>query len=364
MVTWGGLGVLLAVAGALGWRCAAHPRLRWWTGIPVAVVTLTLLAGLGLIGTLIVQEPERGDRLARLGLRALFEGWPFIAVGLMLLSHLAALIGRRLRTPRSGLGPFLLTHGGMLIVALGMLGGAANHIEATLKLPEGHTASAVSDAAGRAYALGAALTLERFDLESFPPRLGVLSLDPTQPHGYQMATSAEWVTTGRPFHVGKLTGTTLAVLPQAMSDGRGGWVAAPHGVTAAQVSVTQAGQPPVVGWVTTGSPERPREFVWLPDGRALTLQDPAPRSYRSVLTLALPGHPASRERLEVNRPLRVGGWWLYQSAYELRPGHPSITIIQAVKDPLLPAVYLGLIAMLLGTLLTRWRVRRPQEETA
>ena len=50
------------------------------------------------------------------------------------------------------------------------------------------------------------------------------------------------------------------------------------------------------------------------------------------------------------------GWKLYQVSYDVRKGKWSeYTIIEAVKDPWLPLIYIGFYMLLAGALLLIWQ---------
>ena len=61
-------------------------------------------------------------------------------------------------------------------------------------------------------------------------------------------------------------------------------------------------------------------------------------------------------RIEVNKPFRRDGWALYLINYELSPtGQTNQCLIEAVRDPWLPAVYTGIFLMLGGTVAMLFR---------
>lgn len=56
-----------------------------------------------------------------------------------------------------------------------------------------------------------------------------------------------------------------------------------------------------------------------------------------------------RDTIRVNKPLTVGGWKIYQYSYdEAKGGMSDISILELVRDPWLPYVYLGIFMMLAG----------------
>lgn len=56
--------------------------------------------------------------------------------------------------------------------------------------------------------------------------------------------------------------------------------------------------------------------------------------------------------IDVNKPLKVDGWKMYQYDYDSEAGTESqISVLQLVKDPWLPFVYAGIFMMLAGAFL-------------
>ena len=59
--------------------------------------------------------------------------------------------------------------------------------------------------------------------------------------------------------------------------------------------------------------------------------------------------------IEVNKPVSIDGWKIYQTGYDERMGRWSETsIIELVRDPWLPVVYIGIFMILFGTLYLVW----------
>jgi len=56
--------------------------------------------------------------------------------------------------------------------------------------------------------------------------------------------------------------------------------------------------------------------------------------------------------IEVNKPLKVDGWKMYQYSYDEDAGTESkVSVLELVKDPWLPMVYVGIFMMLAGAFL-------------
>ena len=90
---------------------------------------------------------------------------------------------------------------------------------------------------------------------------------------------------------------------------------------------------------------------------SLLLAPPAPavRTYRSRVTVFEDGWERAAEIL-VNRPLRVGGYHLYQHSWGEQPERHTILLVVSARG--LNAVYAGFVLLGAGPILLYWRPRR------
>ena len=83
-----------------------------------------------------------------------------------------------------------------------------------------------------------------------------------------------------------------------------------------------------------------------------------PRRFASDITVRTPDGKSIGGTAEVNRPLKAGGWKIYQYGYDTMRGPESrYSVFMLVKDPWLPGVYAGIFMMLAGAL---WLIFRKQ----
>ncbi len=53
----------------------------------------------------------------------------------------------------------------------------------------------------------------------------------------------------------------------------------------------------------------------------------------------------------MNKPVKVSGWNLYQLSYDERMGQWSeLSIIEAIRDPWLPVIYIGIFMVIAGSI--------------
>lgn len=77
--------------------------------------------------------------------------------------------------------------------------------------------------------------------------------------------------------------------------------------------------------------------------------DGSPRRFASEIDVFTRSGKHVHATVDVNKPVKVEGWKIYQYGYDTAMGRLSqISIFELVRDPWLPAVYVGIWMMLLG----------------
>jgi len=92
---------------------------------------------------------------------------------------------------------------------------------------------------------------------------------------------------------------------------------------------------------------------------------PAPvKSFKSAVRVLNTGKPVREAMIEVNRPMRHGGYTFYQTGYD--PKDPTWTSLQVVRDPGVPLVYAGFAFLIAGLFtvfyLNPWLNERSKEK--
>ena len=107
----------------------------------------------------------------------------------------------------------------------------------------------------------------------------------------------------------------------------------------------------VNGWVTSGSYLIPFRALSLPDSTSIVMPDPEPKQFRSFVSIYSPNDKFVKGKITVNKPIKFDGWDIYQLNYDQEMGRWStVSVFEIVRDPWLPAVYVGLLLMLLGAI--------------
>ena len=80
-------------------------------------------------------------------------------------------------------------------------------------------------------------------------------------------------------------------------------------------------------------------------------EDGSPRRFASEVNIMTKSGKNIHTTIDVNKPVKVEGWKIYQYGYDTAAGPQSqISIFELVRDPWLPLVYIGIAMMLAGAL--------------
>lgn len=94
-----------------------------------------------------------------------------------------------------------------------------------------------------------------------------------------------------------------------------------------------------------------------------TYDNGQPKRYASEIVVRTKSGNVKHAIVDVNKPVRISGWKIYQYGYDTQKGAQSqMSILELVRDPWLPAVYTGIYLMLFGALLMFMRKGRKEEK--
>jgi len=102
-------------------------------------------------------------------------------------------------------------------------------------------------------------------------------------------------------------------------------------------------------WRAVDAHHRVRELPVAIELHDFAIEENPTFSYLSDVTVYTKSGLVVRDTIRVNKPLSVHGWKIYQYSYdEAKGGMSDISILELVRDPWLPYVYLGIFMMLAG----------------
>ena len=326
--------------------------------VPTLVYAALLTVAMGL--TRQVAPHERA--IDPIGLTRMLSFWPFVLIygrltGIVGLIAIRQILHFRLREL-----PSLLSHLGVFIAIVAATLGSADmervKLRASMDMPEWRATHEQGF-----LELPLAIQLEKFTIDEYPPKLLIINSKTGQSIP---AKNPEIVLVDKHFREGKLLKWRIRVrqnlplaAPVVTSDtvkyvgwGSSGAVTALL-VEAQPMEGDRAVGKPLVGWVTCGSYLFPFQELKLTKDLSLVMARREPERYASRIHVYTRSQKNIVATVEVNKPVSVDGWRIYQLSYDESMGRWSETsTFELVKDPWLPAVYLGIFLLLAGAVLT------------
>ena len=117
----------------------------------------------------------------------------------------------------------------------------------------------------------------------------------------------------------------------------------------------QSGRIITKSWICSGSFLIRPVYIGLNDNYYLIMMEPEPKLFTSLIEVIDKKGRIKKVEIEVNKPYSISGWKLYQVNYDTRMGRFSkISILDAVKDPWLPLVYIGIFLLMIGSIYLFW----------
>ncbi|MEA4838857.1 MAG: cytochrome c biogenesis protein ResB [Rhodospirillaceae bacterium] len=341
------------------------PVIAWLASVPLAVALIggLLLFGLamGLIPQLKSGAALGDDWILRLGLAQITSCWPFVLLYGLGLFCLGLTIAQRLVAFRLGDYGFYLNHLGLWIFLAGLGLGAADMQRHVMYVTQGETEWRVFDNNQTLLELPIAVQLNQFEMEEYPPKITIIDRKTGVP---QPEGGAEWLQIDERKPNGALGGWDVSVdryLHYAVRSGEEEWSPNPMpGATqAAEITVRnrQTGEERK-GWIAAGNTVQAIKALPLDDQYAVVMAQPEPKRFMSDITVYAKTGERIRALLEVNKPLKVGDWLVYQYGYDTQAGRlSSYSGFELVYDPWLIVEFVGIYMMMAGALCLIWKGR-------
>ena len=382
------IGLLLqATVGGIDWSLFAYPlniivslacmhllRKRiylfgWMSHYSAAVTSLLWVAAITVVMGFIRQSsPDQGPA-DLLGFSRMIAAWPFV----LLYFWMVTVLG--LTTLRAGFPfkwkkvSFLLNHIGLFIAMIAATLGNADMQRLKMTTQIGTPEWRATDDSGRLIELPLAIELKSFSIDEYPPKLMLIDNETghTLPEKSPVNLLLEEEVTQ-----GGLQDWQIHIrqtIPMAASVATEDTVRFTEfysmGATYAVYleAVNQKSGQKKEGWVSCGSFLFPYKAIRLDSLTSLVMPEREPQRFASEVKVYTEQGTITDGIVEVNRPLEVEGWKIYQLSYDESKGRWSdISVFELVRDPWLPVVYTGIVMMMLGAVCLFVNAQKRKEE--
>ncbi|MDR0794512.1 MAG: cytochrome c biogenesis protein ResB [Tannerella sp.] len=334
--------------------------LQWFSGYTAAITSLASLLLLVVIMGLTRQSPSSSDLSytggwMRTGFMQMTVSWSFILLFLYFVWVLGLVVLKRVSCFKWKDTGFILNHLGLFIALFAALLGSSDLQRVRMTTTQNSAEWRATNDRDEMVELPLAIELKSFTIDEYPPKLMLLdnksgeALPAKQPKNVSVETCPmnagllDWkleITKYLPLAATVFNRDTVNYV-EYQSEGA---TSAVYVKARNTIDNTQK-----EGWVSCGNYLFPYNSLRLNDQVSLIMPTREPKHFESNVTVYAQSGETKSATVEVNKPLTVAGWKIYQTSYDEVMGKWSQkSVFELVKDPWLPVVYTGLCMMLAG----------------
>ena len=108
-------------------------------------------------------------------------------------------------------------------------------------------------------------------------------------------------------------------------------------------------------WISSGSYRYPYESVKMSEAYSMVMTIPEAKKFSSDIDILTKDGERINTVLEVNKAFKFKGWKIYQLSYDDKMGKWSdLSVLELVRDPWLPLIYIGVFMMIAGAIYMFW----------
>lgn len=335
------------------------------SSVPMALIA-TIVLGVLTIGLGSIKlEPNNtnaGTLPLRLGLEKITTTWYFAFMFLLVLVNLWLAILKKALVFQKKNVTFLLNHFGLWLTLFAGVLGQGDLTRLTMNLKQDQPEWRATDAEGNITELPIALELKKFNIDIYANKLYIINKDgKALPLNKPQAFMLEKDSTSQNILNWKFT--VHNYLPNAIPASDTSFAKSPMwGATnAAYITVQNVNtKAKKTQWVAAGNFQFAPLTINLDSNHIVVMAPAEARRFESkVLVYEKGKDKITEETIQVNHPITVNGWKVYQVSYDERMGRWSeLSVVELIIDPWLPLVYTGIFILMAGTLAFLFKNRK------
>lgn len=329
---------------------------RWAMCYIAAIPAMAFVVAITLVMGFTGQVASGHPAVDPVGITKMLSFWPFVLLywwmifilGLVTIKQICSFSARRL--------PVMCLHLGLLVAVVCATLGSADMQRLTMTTRIGSTEWRATDTGGQMHELPVAIELHNFTIDEYPPK--IMAIDNATGAVLPVGSGEhllvdEGVTSGTVYgwNIEILDNIDCAAPKSAYADTTDYVEWHTMGATSAtRIRATSPdGSQTHEGWVSCGSFAFPYRAMRVDSTMSFVMPDREPRRFASEVTIYTQSGEVLDTEIEVNKPAKAEGWKIYQLSYDETKGRWSdISVFELVTDPWLPAVYAGILLMMLG----------------
>ena len=331
------------------------PFVKWLSGLPAAISAICFYTFLVLLMGFIPQgSPKSSGFIHEIGLSDIVSSYAFLFAQIYFLVILGMVTLRRSFPLKGKNIAFFLNHFGLWLTLFAASIGAGDLQRVTLMVNKTNAVYYGINQKGEAiHDLGIAIQLKEFNIEEYPPKAFIID----DKSGNILNKQLFYLKKGNKGVIMNWEVEVKEFYEYGVYMGDKFHPVYDIGAAPAAYIITKNKKTNKVneGWISCGSFRFPGNYLELSDGMLLVMAEPDPKKYSSKVKIYKPSGDAFETTVEVNKPVTVGGWKIYQLNYNREMGKWSdISILELVKDPWISVVYFGIFMLIIGALYMFW----------
>lgn len=326
---------------------------KWFSSIKSTIGAISAYAILVLIMGFVAQDDLASNVLIKnLGFSHINKSWPFLLISAYLLTILGFVILKRLKKILKFRNfAFFLNHFGIWLVIATASVGSSDLQRLTLPLYENQISSYAIKDDSTLVQLPFTVELNDFYIKNFNPNVIVFNPNTreilNEPGINYSADSLN------SFTYNNWTVEIVETLPKSVFNGSEFvFKDTTTSQFSAFVKISDGNETNKV-WISSGNYIDASAVSILENNLAISLSLPAEKKYVSEISIFNDNVKIDSLKIEVNKPYKYMGYKIYQQGFDNANGQ-DITILEVVKDPWLPVVYIGLIMLTIGSTMLLW----------
>jgi len=330
--------------------------IKWLTKVPASISSISLVTLLVMFMGIIPQVASESNFINNLGLNRITSNWAFLLILFQFLTCLGLIsIKRILQFKWSNVG-FILNHVGLFLALIAGMLGTGDLQRLSINTYEGKPSWIATDAQKNQVELPFAFYLKDFVIDEYPPKLALID-NKTGTIVHNNGKNLYLVEKGETYYFQNFEVKVIDFLASAGRIGDRYYPVNELGSPpAAKISVKNIETDSIKdAWISSGSFSQPYEALKISDKYSMVMTIPEVKKFSSDIDILTKEGERVSTVLEVNKPFKFKGYKIYQLSYDDKMGKWSdLSVLELVRDPWLPVIYIGIFMMIAGAIYMFW----------
>lgn len=335
---------------------SASAIVRWLTKVPASISSIMLITIMVMIMGTVPQVSSNNVIINTFGLNHITTNWAFLLVLFQFLTCLGLVSIKRILQFKWDNFGFILNHVGLFLALTAGVLGSGDLQRLSINVYEGKPSWIAKDAERKEVELPFAFYLNDFLIEEYNPKLALVD-NSTGSISHNDGKNLYLVEKGETYYFNNFEVTIEDYLPNAIRFGtRYEPVNELGSPPAAYISVKNTENDSIKkAWISSGSFRYPYESVKISEDFSMVMTIPEAKKFSSDIDILTKDGERINTILEVNKAFKYKGWKIYQLSYDDKMGKWSdLSVLELVKDPWLPLIYIGIFMMIAGAIYMFW----------